>query len=147
MDPLQRIIGVEKLSDIFGGCWPMFHDAEVIWIRLDRGCISSGVGPTLEALIHAFEMTNEVGQDGYFVLRNHVHVRMRFQDVEELRLDGFNYQNVLFGLSISNLDKPNEQDSDLQVRFDSSFGVEATFQCRTVEVVSVDPCGKDGAPL
>jgi hypothetical protein len=31
--------------------------------------------------------------------------------------------------------------------FDSAFGVDASFQCHTVEVAGVVRCGKDGEPV
>ena len=31
----ERIEGAEKLTGVFGK-WPSFHDANVIWVRLDR---------------------------------------------------------------------------------------------------------------
>jgi hypothetical protein len=101
-------------------------------------------GRTLEALVHAFEMTSEVGADEYFVLRHHVLVHLRFRDVVELRLEGFNYQNALMGLTLTDLRDRQMERVLWSVRFDSAFGVDASFQCCAVEVVSVVPCSKAG---
>jgi hypothetical protein len=141
---VDRIPGAEQLLAVFG-YWPSFHDAEVLWLRLDRRAHCEGCyGPTLEVLVHAFEMTSEVGADGCYVLRHHVLVLLRFRDVVELQLDGFNYQNALMGLTLTDLRDRQMEHVQWAVRFDSAFGVDASFQCYTVEVVSVVPCTKGG---
>jgi hypothetical protein len=81
------------------------------------------------------------------VLRSHVLVHFRFRDVVELRLEGFNHQNALFGLRIFDLRDPQWEGTWFDVRFDASHGVDASFQCRAVEVVGVTPCSKDGATI
>jgi hypothetical protein len=146
MEFINRIVGSDKLIAVFG-YWPTFHDAEVIWLRLDRRSSDAGSGPTLEALVHTFEMTSDVGPDGYYVLRNHVQVHFRFSEVIELRLEGFNYQNVLLGLGVSDLRELGMERVRFDVRLDSSFGVEALFQCRAIEIVDVVQCDKRGEPL
>jgi hypothetical protein len=140
MDGVDRIDGAEQLIAVFG-YWPSFHDAEVLWMRLDRSAPSDGYyGPTLDALVHAFEMTSEVGADGYYVLRHHVLVHLRFLDVVELQLEAFNHQNALMGLTFTDLRERQMERVLWAVRFDSAFGVDASFQCYGVEVVTVVPC-------
>ncbi len=147
MEDVDRIAGAEQLVAVFG-YWPSFHDAEVLWLRLDRQAIGEGCyGPTLEALVHAFEMTSEVGADGHYVLRHHVLVHLRFSEVVELRLDGFNHQNALMGLTLTDLRDRQMERVKWAVRFDSAFGVDASFQCYAVQVVSVVPCNKAGQPI
>ncbi len=143
---VDRISGAEKLVAVFG-YWPSFHDAEVIWLKLDRRPIDNGFGPTLEIQIHAFEITKEVNDQGYYVLRHHVLVRLRFLDVVELRVDDFNRQNVLFGLEISDLHERQWEHIFFQVRFYSSHGMGASFQCHAIEVVEVTACNEKGIPM
>jgi hypothetical protein len=145
MGGTDTILGGEQLVAVFG-YWPTFHDAEVLWVRLDRRPIGDGQ-PTLETLVHAFEITNEVGADGYYVLRHHILVHLRFRDVVELRLDGFNHQNALTGLAFIDLRDRQMERVLWGVRFDSAYGMGATFQCHSVEVVSVVPCSKAGEPI
>jgi hypothetical protein len=146
MDITDRILGAQSLIAVFG-YWPSFHDAEVTWIKLDRRPFGEGYGPTLEAMVHAFEITSEVGVDGCYVLRHHVLVHFRFCGVVELQLAEFNHQNVLFGLGISDLHKRQLETVKFGVRFDSSFGVNVSFQCRSVEVIAVVPCSKEASPV
>lgn len=143
---IGAIEGAGKLLSIFG-YWPSFHDAEVVWIRLDRKpACDSDYGPTLEALIHAFEMTSEIDPKGYYVLRHHVLVHLRFREVVGLRMEGYNHQNVLYGLNLVDIRDRQLERIKWRVRFESDFGVDASFQCLAIEVVSVEPCTKDGEP-
>ncbi|HJZ92981.1 MAG TPA: Imm50 family immunity protein [Gemmataceae bacterium] len=146
MDVVERIAGSEKLLSIFG-YWPSFHDAEVLWMRLDRHPHGEGNGPTLEVLVHAFEMTSEINPEGYYVLRHQVLVHMQFREIVELTLDGFNIQNVLWGIEVSALPESLQNHRHFDVRFDSSYGVQAAFQCKAVEIVAVTPCTEKGEPI
>ena len=145
MENFRDIRNSELLTSLFG-YWPCFHDAEVVWLRLDRRATSLGKGPTVEALIHTFEMTSEVNTAGFYVLRNHVLVQLRFARVKEVVLDGFNHQNVLNGLSIKDIRHRQMEHLNFEVAFDSTFGVTATFQCEEIEIVDVEPCNAEGHP-
>jgi hypothetical protein len=146
MDVLDSIVSADTLVAAFGH-WPSFHDAEVVWIRLDRRPCGAGDGPTLEALVHVFETTGEVGSDGCYVRRHHVLVHLRFRDVAGLRLEGFNQQNALFGLAISHLGERQGEHVQFDARFDPAYGVDGSFQCQAVEVVTVTPCSENGEPI
>jgi hypothetical protein len=137
------VIGREKVTAVFGS-WPAFHDAEVVRIDIDRRPIGEGTGPTLDAMIHAFEISDEVASDGTLVLRNHVLVHLRFHEVVGLELGGVNLQNVLFGLVLTDIRDRQMEGIHLEVKFAASHGLEASFQCRRAEVVSLTPCDRDG---
>ena len=143
---LNRISGAEKLVAVFG-CWPSFHDAEVIWLKLDRRANDERFSPSLEIQIHAFEATNNVDEHGYYVSQHHVLVWLRFLNVVELRLDDFNHQNVLFDLRISDFSERQSENIFFEVRFDPSFGMSASFQCGAIEVGDVTPCNEGGVPI
>lgn len=91
-----------------------FHDAEVLRVSLDRD------GPSLEMEIELFAQMPEARVE-----------RLRFTEVSEVEIGGFNEQNVLF-------DVKAERDAEgvWAVRLDSSYGVGGEFKCRTVERVS-----------
>lgn len=91
----MKIQGAELLTSVFG-YWLSFHDAEVVRMESVR-VASPAEGPDLLADVHAFEMTNEVGPDGCFVLRHHVLVAFRFRVVDQLQVVGWNNQNALMG--------------------------------------------------
>ena len=139
MEAHQNIGNHESLTSVFGR-WPSFHDAEVIWLRFDRRATSLGDAPTVEALIHTFEMTSEVNAAGFYVLRNHVLVHLRFSRVMQPILENFNYQNALLGLRITDIMNRQMEDINFEVNLDAAFGVDAYFQCQRIEVVDVEPC-------
>lgn len=139
MNAVERIRGAEKLTTVFG-YWPSFHDAEVLSLHLDRRPQGEGNrGPTLEVLVHAFEMTSEVDTKGFYVARHNVLVHFRFVEVVELRLDDFNEQNALWGLSLIDLSGRQMERVKWAVAFESSHGLGARFECLSVEIVSVSP--------
>lgn len=135
---MASIENQEALTRIFGD-WPSFHDAEVLSLLLDRHGFEDRPGPTLEAKIHLFQMTGEVDERGYFRLRNHTLVVLRFFQVDGLKLEGFNHQNVLRELSIEDISSRQMEDIKFKVHFSSAFGLEASFLCRAVAVVSTEP--------
>ena len=132
---MELVRAADRLTNIFGH-WPTFHDAEVVRVVLDR---RGPGGPTLEAEIHVFEMTSEVDPAGYYVLKNHTLVTLRFRGVELRALSSFNHQNVLYELSLTPIDPAQHAGRSVAVELVSSFGMEASFECGDCEVVSVQP--------
>src|SRR5258708_3012424 len=61
---LKAIDGAEELYQWFG-FWPSFPDAEVVSLRLNRRAPSS-------LIIHTWEMTKEVDEQGYFGTVKHI---------------------------------------------------------------------------
>jgi hypothetical protein len=116
----SKIQNSHLLTDIFGR-WPSFHDAEVLRIMLDRD-EARLFGPYLQATIHLFEMTPQIDERGRYVLKNHVAVTFRFIEIYELKLEDFNHQNVLQGLSIYNVSDRQLERIKFEVSFDGIFG-------------------------
>ncbi len=81
----------ERLTSIFG-CWPSFHDAEVIEFNLWRGDVDADaqryVFPTLTTKIHLWELTSDLDVRGYYILRHQTLVTLRFHDISELQMQG-----------------------------------------------------------
>lgn len=72
------------------GVWPTFHDAEVISFRCDRS------GPFIESDIHVWNQpADSLDHEGHFVRTAASVVTIRFLNMRDLTLDGFNWQNVL----------------------------------------------------
>lgn len=135
------IHGREKLVEVFGR-WPAFHDAEVLRFTLDRSGLGGAEGPTAECTIHAFEMTDDVDEAGRFRLKKHVLVTLRFTEVAECEVSGFNHLNVLWDLEIAPGDSDNE--APFTVHFRPSYGFGGWFECGAVGVVRVEPCDERG---
>jgi hypothetical protein len=141
------IAGSDKLRNIFGR-WPSFHDAEVHEILLDRGHVAPTNGvydfPRLTAKIHLWLLTNEVNEKGYYVTTKHTLATIKFYDVDELKLEGFNHQNAIFGLGIEQKTRDQGPSPYFAVDFDPAFGISATFTCLRIEVVDAVLCDAEG---
>jgi len=147
MDGHEQIEGAEKLITVFG-YWPSFHDAEVLWLRMDRRAVREDVYlPTLEMMVHAFEMTSEIGPEGAYVLRHHVLVHLRFHMVDHVKLADFNHQNALYGLYFNDIRASQLEQADFEITLEGAWGLDGSFICKAVEVVDVTPCDKGGEPL
>jgi hypothetical protein len=136
------IAGSEKLTRIYGG-WPSFHDAEVIELHLWRGQMRPGdsdVFPVLTAKIHIF-VESPTSQ--------HTLATLRFEDVDDYRMEGFNYQNAILSLSITVQNRGKFESGEglppyLVVEFRSAFGMSASFRCFRIEVVDAVRCTEEG---
>ena len=134
---MTEIREAHRLTDIFGR-WPSFHDAEVLRVRLDH---AADLGASIEADIHLFEMTSEVDQRGYFVLRHHTLATLRFDGLVGLDLHWFDTQNVIAGLTIEKVHEPEQPELIWRVELDSSVGLEASFDCAAITVTDAQPFG------
>ena len=122
------LLNREALEERFGG-WPSFHDAEVLAVRFDNGQ-RSDADPSVELDIHVFAVDGLLDERRLnFVL--HTVVTLRFEEVEEIELDGFGPQNVLDGLVLTDLGER------LGVRLPSNNGLGGRFLCRRAGVTSV----------
>lgn len=130
-----QIAGAEKLIGVFG-YWPSFHDAEVTEVLLQRGGGPDSC-PVLIATIHVFETTREVSSTGHYVCRHHSQVRIKFTDISELQLEHFNHQNALSGLGIEHAPDSDGKSAAFHVSLLSAYGLDGTFACRSIELVSV----------
>lgn len=144
MKPVESLItGSEKLADVFGR-WPSFHDAEVTEFNLHRGAINlhsdQWLFPTVVARIRVWELIQEVNSSGHLVTRNHSVVTLRFIDLDELKLVGFNHQNAILSLTIEQRERADGPSPYFFVDFRPAYGLDATFHCRGIEVLDIVPC-------
>ena len=135
MNEAEIVENAALLTHVFGG-WPSFHDAEVLTMHLDR---AGEGGPSLEACVHVFRATSEVGADGRYVLTRHTKVTLRFCNILLPALRGFNEQNSVSELDIEEVDPAEHDGRRLSARFGSNFGVEADLLCDRILVKAVEP--------
>jgi hypothetical protein len=133
---MPKIINGEKLEARFGR-WPSFHDAEVQALRLDSGQRSEST-PKLELDVHVFAVAPS-SQGTAYSFELHTLVTMEFADLEDLELCGFQHQNVLFDLVISDLGPDIAEGTAVQVELPTSFGLGGRFRCRQIAVLAVEP--------
>jgi hypothetical protein len=141
------IVGSEKLTTIFG-YWPSFHDAEVLELHFWRGDIQMEKGiydfPVLTLTIHVWELTKEVDPHGYLILRHHTLTRLRFYDVHNFEMQGFNHQNAMMELVLTREQRNEGPSPYFAVGVVAAFGMGASFKCLRVEVLDAVTCSDDG---
>ena len=141
----SHIAGSQKLTAIYGE-WPSFHDAEVIELHYWRGQMKPGdwddsnVLPVLSAKIHIF-IESPTSQ--------HTLATVRFEDVDDFKMEGFNHQNAILGLSIAIQERGTFENGErlppyLVVEFQRAFGMSASFRCFRIEVVDAVRCSEEG---
>jgi hypothetical protein len=141
-----NIPGGEKVVKIFDR-WPTFRNAEVKWLHLDSLDAQGGPGPVLEMAVHCFDMTNELGPTGNYVLRNHTLVLFRFREIMELHLKDFGRLNTINGLDIVPESDPEWDHPYFRVTVEPAMGMSATFHAVYPEVISAVPCNARGQAL
>ena len=151
MENVETLIaGSEKLTGIFG-YWPSFHDAEVLDLHFVRGDVRPEDGvydfPALTLRIHVWELTNKSDLNGYLIVRHHTLTTLKFSDVAEFQMTGFNHQNALLGLVLSTQRRDEGPSPYFVVELRPSFGMGASFECLRVEVTEATPCTDEGKPI
>jgi len=117
---LEAVEGAKDLRDWFG-YWPTFHDAEVIRLHLNRSDAST-------LALHTWETTKEVDEKGFYVLTKHVVVEFVMTEVVGLSLNGFNHQNVVFGLAIDRVD------GSYRLTLEDCYGIAGTIDATDVSI-------------
>jgi len=129
IEVLSEIPGGPDLLAWFGGRLPSFHDGEILSLELDRK------GATCRIRVHTWEMTREVDEAGYYKNVKDVMVSFELSGVTELSLEGFNHQNVVFGLYVE------RSDDGFQMELEPCYGLSGTITAKAVRV-TLEP----GAP-
>ena len=115
---------------------PSFHDAEIVQLSLHRRA------PSILS-IHAWNMTREVDDRGYFVLDRHAVVTFALEDILDLQLDGFSHQNVIFGLRLRRApERPDRRPfywldpspNDYEIELEPCFGLDGKIRCRRISM-------------
>ncbi len=132
----DHVMGASLFSERFGR-WPSFHDAEIVEVRLDSGQ-RAGQGPSINLVIHVFEVAGDIEPSGLFRCIKHSLVTLQFVDVISVKLDGFGPQNVLDELEISRIRSPVGKEV-LRVGLPSNNGLEGRFDCSEVQAVGIEP--------
>src|SRR5262245_57544847 len=92
---LADIVGRELLIDHLGG-WPTFHDYEVVSIILERAPWLTTATCDMRATFYVFDLDKR-HEDPQ---RKQGLAELLFRGIDDLRLEGFNHQNPIMGLSI-----------------------------------------------
>src|SRR5262245_40378548 len=92
---LVDIVDRELLIDHLG-CWPTFHDFEVVSIVLERAPWPTTATRDMRATFYVFDLAKQHEDPE----RKQGLAELLFKDIDDLRLEGFNHQNPIMGLSI-----------------------------------------------
>jgi len=122
IEVLSEIPGGPDLLAWFGGRLPSFHDGEILSLELDRK------DATCRIRVHTWEMTREVDEAGYYKNVKDVMVSFELSGVTELSLEGFNHQNVIFGLFIE------RSDNGYRIGLEPCYGLSGAITAKTVRV-------------
>ena len=120
------------LENIYGS-WPSFHDAEILSIKMYRD-EESGKNCTLVASFYLYETKsiNEGTAQFEIICTNENIATIEFQGIENIKLEGFNHQNVIDELQLK------QKDKSIFVEFESIFGVQCSFFCSKITVLGVE---------
>lgn len=117
---LKNVAGLDTLVHWFGRM-PRFHDAKLLDIAL-HGHKSS----TLR--IHAFQMTDKVDEQGYFVLEKHAVVTLSLEEVTSASLTDFNPPGIIHDLRITHAG------DGVQITWNSSYGAEGALTAKRLSI-------------
>lgn len=150
MKNIETLIqGSEKLTNIFG-YWPDFHDAEVIELHFSRGDMNPDEGrydlPVLTISIDLKEWANATEPSGGPVRKHRILAMLRFADVDNFRMEGFNYQNAIMELIVEYSEQTGGISPYFSVEMEPTAGMSASFHCARIEVVDARPCDSRGRP-
>ena len=133
MNEKAQFEGSAIVTDWFG-YWPSLHDAEVLSADFQRAL--DGSDPGLCVKVHAFEMTSEINEKGYFKLIKHCIIELRFEQVSDVELRNFGHQNVIDGISLSPV-STGDGARRIAVEFEGLTEMELSFSCSAAVVAGL----------
>ncbi len=134
----EKIANSHLLTDLYGR-WPSFHDAEVLEITMRREMLGPRTRPCLNAAIHLCRQTSLVDEGSSSTLIDPQVVRLSFLEIDQLTMTGFNHQNVLSNLFITEISEKQFVQMNFRVHFAGIFGVDLCFECNSIQVHSIQP--------
>ncbi len=138
MSDYLKVKGYEQILKQFGS-WPSFHDAEIVSMLLDRNKGNGLIGPTITLKIHAFNITSEITDGGYYKTINHAVITFYFMDVVDFELKyGFGIQNSISGFYVSDVRKDQLENINFRIEAQTHSTAELDFKCARVEVLAIE---------
>ena len=119
----------------FGG-WPSLHNAEVLSLRIDR-YHDQPFGDRPPSLTLEVQLATAPGVGADNEVPQGPTVTLVFSGVGDLDLEGFNHQNVLWGIEVGSPPDTEGETSRFEVDLSTSFGLGGSFTCKRVAVVGL----------
>jgi hypothetical protein len=114
---------------------------EILELHLSRAGRSEFDGPTLDIRFHLFEGRQDESRASGVRWFNHTQATLRFENVSDLELTGFNHQNAILDLGFT--DEGAHPSAPglraIRVSIQQAFGLGGSLLCSSVEVTSVEP--------
>jgi hypothetical protein len=134
----------QSVVDVFGK-WPAFHDSEVISVLLERRGILFGEihNARIEMAVLSFDLISCEGELSTPCV-HHTLVHFAFDNVSEVKLEGFNHQNALYDLGFQEMPLGPSGNLSFRVLLDSALGLGGQFIASTGKVISIQRCDKSG---
>lgn len=130
---MARIRGADLIQQQLG-CWPDFHDFEVISIALERAPWNNGITCDLRAVFYIFNNQRHESSPE----RKPAHAELLFHDIDQLRISGFNHQNPIIGLGLRLTICKRLRRELLSVQWGGTcMHHEVRFRCDSITVVRV----------
>jgi hypothetical protein len=111
---LKSVPGFTEVESWFGA-WPSFHDAEILQLCLDRA------GQSFLKVL-TWQRTRDVDERGFYIQKKHAVVVFLLDGVRDVSLDGFNHQNVIFGLDVETTG------TGVKLTMDPCFGLSGSIE-------------------
>ena len=146
MSQVENLVKSSEKLTVFFGCWPSFHDAEVVDVHYWRGAVQPGdwhdsnIFPVLTVKLRILRAT----QKDYSSNSPDVLATLRFYDVDHFMMDGFNHVNQIFDFTVESQERgtfPNGEKwpPEFVISFVRGFGMSASFHCFHIEVLDAVP--------
>lgn len=129
-EEILRKISANELVISHFGFWPTFEDFEIFSITLERAPWPVTAMNDLRAVFSGFDI-NKKHTDPE---RKQALIEIQFAEVANLKIDGFNHQNPITGLSIKEI----SGDYKFQIEWGGTFmRHEVSFICNHISVLRV----------
>jgi len=129
---LASVHGRELLIQHLGH-WPTFHDFEVISISLERAPWLTTATCDLRATFYVYDLQQPPAAPE----RKQAFAELLFEQIDKLRIDGFNHQNPIVGLSITRCESSGTSPSLFVEWGGTCLQHEVSFSCSRISVVRV----------
>jgi hypothetical protein len=126
--------GVENVDAVLSalGRWPTFHDAEVSSLSLRRSTADTGADLFLDVHVRNYAPRNEGTTQFEMACTASVLIGLCFLDVEDVKIEEFNGQNVIHSLHCRN------SNGGYEVEVESSYGLGGSWKCKRVQVTRIE---------
>jgi Immunity protein 50 len=137
----------QSVVDVYGK-WPIFHDSEVVSLSMDRVGILFGAihNPRIELVILSFDLISTPDSKEVSSVK-HTLVHFGFDNVSEVKLEGFNHQNALYDLQFQEMPLDPAGNPSFRVILNAALGLGGEFIAASGKVISIRRCDKTGKEM